>query len=67
MPLIVAVIMKERTPYKAGLLSMIFAPLITIVLSVFKLTVIDPLYIGMGTSLIVFLAFLIFGRKNKAV
>jgi SSS family solute:Na+ symporter len=67
MPLIVAVIMKERTPYKAGLLSMIIAPAVTIGLSITDAVDIDPLYIGMGTSLVIFIVFIIFDRKNNTV
>lgn len=65
MPLIVAILMKEKTPYKAGVFSMIFAPLVTIVLSVLNITDMDPLYIGMGTSLIIFLVFILVDKNVK--
>ncbi len=62
MPLVVAVIFKERTPYRAGLLSMIAGPLVTIALSLFEIVDIDPLYIGMGTSLVIFLLAIAFNK-----
>ncbi|MDP3385867.1 MAG: hypothetical protein Q8S24_01430, partial [Eubacteriales bacterium] len=53
MPLIAILILKEKTPRQAGLISMIVAPTVTILLSVLKLTSIDPLYIGMGISTLI--------------
>lgn len=55
MPLLFVLILKNKTPRKAGFISMIFAPLITIILSTFKLISVDPLYIGMSVSLVIFI------------
>jgi len=54
MPLLAILIWKDQTPKSAGLIAMILAPTITILLNVLGFTAVDPLYIGMGISAMVF-------------
>jgi len=55
LPLIFALILKERTPSKIGYFSMIISPFIVIILSIFNINIINPLYIGLGISTTMFL------------
>lgn len=55
MPLIFALLLKNKTPKKAGLISMITSPILTVFLSIIDVINIDPLYIGISISLIIFL------------
>ena len=63
MPLVTILILKDKTPRKAGLISMIVAPLVTILLSVLKLTTIDPLYVGMSISTLIIAGYYLIHRK----
>lgn len=54
MPLVVTLLLKDKTPKKAGVISMLVAPIITIFLSIFEIVKMDPLYIGMSISLLIF-------------
>ena len=54
-PLIFALMLKGHTPKKFGYISMIASPLITILLSVFNLIELDPLYVGLGVSFLIFI------------
>jgi len=55
MPLIFALILKEKTPSKTGYSSMIISPSIVILLSILNINIINPLYIGLGISTTMFL------------
>ncbi|HBH13184.1 MAG: Na+/solute symporter [Clostridiales bacterium 38_11] len=63
MPLITILVLKDKTPRKAGLISMIVAPVVTILLSVLKLTAIDPLYLGMGASTLIITGYYFINKK----
>jgi SSS family solute:Na+ symporter len=54
MPMIFALIFKEKTPKRIGFLSMIFSPLIVILLNLLNIKIIDPLYIGLLISMFMF-------------
>ncbi len=64
-PLMTILILKNKTPKKAGLLAMVIAPTLTIVLSVFRLTTIDPLYIGLGISCVIIAIGYLINKKNS--
>ncbi len=54
-PLILAIIFKEKVNKRAGIVSMASAPLVTIILAVTNVISIHPLYIGLATSMGVYL------------
>lgn len=54
-PLIFALILKNKTPKNYGYASMIISPSLVILLTIFNITYIDPLYIGLGISTFMFL------------
>jgi SSS family solute:Na+ symporter len=54
MPMIFALIFKEKTPKRIGFLSMIFSPFIIILLNLLNIKIIDPLYIGLLISMFMF-------------
>ncbi len=54
-PLIFALILKDKTPKNIGYASMIISPSLVIILSLLNITYVDPLYIGLGISTLMFL------------
>jgi SSS family solute:Na+ symporter len=62
-PMMAILLLKEKTPKRAGLVSMIAAPAVTIVLSIFQVIEIDPLYIGLGTSMLVIFIYTVLNNK----
>lgn len=64
-PILFALTLKDKTPKNAGFMSMILAPLITIVLSTFNIINMDPLYIGMSVSFIIFIFGYILENKTN--
>jgi SSS family solute:Na+ symporter len=62
-PMMAVLLLKEKTPKRAGLVSMIAAPAVTIALSIFQVIEIDPLYIGLGTSMLVIFIYTVLNNK----
>lgn len=56
-PLIFAIFFKEKVNRKAGIISMILAPLVTVFCAILNVTNIPPLYIGLLTSISIFIVF----------
>lgn len=63
-PMIFALILRGKTPKKAGLLAMILSPLITIIISFFGKIGIDPLYIGIGLGVMIFVVALTYEKLS---
>lgn len=59
-PLMFAIYFKDRVNKRAGLAAIIIAPPITVICSVFKITDILPLFIGLFSSLSIYVGFYIF-------
>lgn len=63
-PLIFAIIFKERVNKKAGILSMVVCPVLTIFLSVYKISAIPPLYIGLIMSILIYFIYYLRDKKS---
>jgi len=64
-PLLFAVFAATRTTLKkAGIWSVFLAPLVVIVSGALNLQLVQPLYLGLGTSLFIFLLFLVGMQKS---
>lgn len=55
-PLLFAIIFKEKVCEKSGLISMVVAPILTILAAILKLPI-EPLYVGIITSLAIYIFF----------
>ncbi len=64
LPLVFAVIFKEKVNQRAGLMSMIISPIMTITWTLFKIGSIDPLYVGLIAGLMVYLVFYLIDIYN---
>ncbi|HWP79145.1 MAG TPA: sodium:solute symporter family protein [Candidatus Acidoferrum sp.] len=67
LPLLFILLMGHRVPKKAGGVAMLAAPLITIAVAVTGVTPVDPLYIGLGVGLVIFLFGILFEKNTDSI
>lgn len=64
LPLLAAVFLRERTPRRAGALSIVIAPLCVLGAGLAGWQALPPLYLGLGIALLLFLAGVLLEKKS---